>query len=70
MMDELQEREERLNSQNIGDTPPESDATDSLLNGSGYTIGQSERSEDLIPSVIRWVQEREDDDTIKVSKSY
>ncbi|KAF8599346.1 hypothetical protein BDV93DRAFT_449512, partial [Ceratobasidium sp. AG-I] len=65
MMDELLDREERLNAPSIDIPPPESDATNSLLSGSGYTIGQSERSEDSIPSIIRWVQQYENDDAMR-----
>ncbi|QRV82607.1 hypothetical protein RhiJN_27833 [Ceratobasidium sp. AG-Ba] len=65
MMDELVDRDEQLNSLNKIASEVESDAIDSLLSGVGYSIGQSERSEDVIPSVIRWVGQHGDDDAMK-----
>ncbi|KAF8754162.1 hypothetical protein RHS01_06490 [Rhizoctonia solani] len=64
---ELEQREEQLRSQ-IGDSAPPSldpEGLESLLNGSPYTIGQTERSEDLIPSITRWVREQQHDDAMK-----
>ncbi|KAF8761932.1 hypothetical protein RHS01_01257 [Rhizoctonia solani] len=65
---ELEQREEQLRSQ-IGDSAPPSldpEGLESLLNGSPYTIGQTERSEDLIPSITRWVREQtRHDDAMK-----
>ncbi|KAF8761469.1 hypothetical protein RHS01_00035 [Rhizoctonia solani] len=55
---ELEQQEEQLQSQ-IGDSAPPSldpEGLELLLNGSPYTIGQTERSEDLIPSITRWVR--------------
>ncbi|KAG9077844.1 hypothetical protein FRC06_008672 [Ceratobasidium sp. 370] len=65
MMDELEDRDEILNSLHSVNAEPESDAITSLLSGMGYSIGQSERSEDKISSVIRWLRQHEDDDATK-----
>ncbi|KAG8703740.1 hypothetical protein FRC08_002657 [Ceratobasidium sp. 394] len=65
MMDELEDRDERLNSLDSVHTELESDAISSLISGMGYSIGQNERSEDKISSVIRWVRQHEDDDATK-----
>ncbi|CCO34564.1 hypothetical protein BN14_08666 [Rhizoctonia solani AG-1 IB] len=64
---ELEQREVQLRSQ-IGHSAPlplDPEGLQSLLNGSPYTIGQSERSADLIPSITRWVYEQRRDDAMK-----
>ncbi|KAF8666958.1 hypothetical protein RHS04_09358 [Rhizoctonia solani] len=64
---ELEQRAEQLRSQ-IGDSAPPSlnpEGLELLLNGSPYTIGQTKRSEDLIPSITRWVREQQHNDAMK-----
>jgi hypothetical protein len=67
MMDELLDRDEQLNAPSTESGVPVSEAVESLLSGSGHSIGQTNRCEDRIPSVVRWVHERQDDDAMKVS---
>ncbi|KAF8748110.1 hypothetical protein RHS01_11061 [Rhizoctonia solani] len=64
---ELEQREAQLQSQ-IGDLatlPLDPEGLQSLLDGSPYTIGQTERSADLIPSITRWIYEQRHDDAMK-----
>ncbi|GAB1522320.1 hypothetical protein RhiTH_005434 [Rhizoctonia solani] len=64
---ELEQQEAQLQSQ-IGDLatlPLDPEGLQSLLDGSPYTIGQTERSADLIPSITRWIYEQRHDDAMK-----
>ncbi|CEL56121.1 hypothetical protein RSOLAG1IB_07574 [Rhizoctonia solani AG-1 IB] len=61
MQDELAQRQQKL----LGKSPPDSVAIQALLDGSRYTIGQTDRSEDRIPSVSQWVHEQRNDDATK-----
>ncbi|KAF8760115.1 hypothetical protein RHS01_02138 [Rhizoctonia solani] len=45
--------------------PLDPEGLQSLLDGSPYTIGQTERSADLIPSITRWIYEQRHDDAMK-----
>jgi hypothetical protein len=66
MDDELADREKQLRSSSSTHLAVHSEATESLLAGSGYSIGQKNRSEDAIPSLSTWVFEQKQDDAIKV----
>ncbi|KAG9093781.1 hypothetical protein FRC06_011376 [Ceratobasidium sp. 370] len=65
MDNELAEREDQLRSSSLTSMVVHSEATESLLAGSGYSIGQKDRSEDAIPSLSTWISEQKADDAIK-----
>ncbi|EUC56088.1 hypothetical protein RSOL_158960 [Rhizoctonia solani AG-3 Rhs1AP] len=64
---ELEQREAQLQLQNSDceSLPLDPEGVQSLLDGLPYTIGQTERSEDLIASITRWVHEQRHDDAMK-----
>jgi hypothetical protein len=61
--EELKQREEKIAGLF---TPVEAEAIESLEDGLGYTIGLKDRSEDMIPSIGRWVDKQRHDDAVKV----
>ncbi|KAF8673118.1 hypothetical protein RHS04_07673 [Rhizoctonia solani] len=64
---ELEQQEAQLQSQ-IGDLamlPLDPKGLQSLLDGSPYTIGQTKRSADLIPSITRWIYEQQHNNAMK-----
>ncbi|KAG9102751.1 hypothetical protein FRC06_001254 [Ceratobasidium sp. 370] len=65
MDDELAERESQPRSSSSTNGVIHSEATESLLARSGYSIGQKDHSEDAIPSLSTWVFEQKGDDAIK-----
>lgn len=46
------------------------EAVESILDGSPYSIGRKDRSEDMIPGIARWVDAQREDDAIKVCNCY
>ncbi|KAG9089439.1 hypothetical protein FRC06_001548, partial [Ceratobasidium sp. 370] len=65
MDDELAKQESQPRSSSSTNGVIHSEATESLLAGSGYSIGQKDCSEDAIPSLSTWVFEQKGDDAIK-----
>jgi hypothetical protein len=45
----------------------DTEAIESILGGQPYFIGLKDRSEDLIPSVMLWVEGHRQDEAVKVS---
>ncbi|QRV90230.1 hypothetical protein RhiJN_18248 [Ceratobasidium sp. AG-Ba] len=45
----------------------DTDSLESLMSGDPYHIGQRERSEDMIPSIIQWADRQRGDDAVKLS---
>ncbi|KAG9083836.1 hypothetical protein FRC06_004351 [Ceratobasidium sp. 370] len=68
MDDELADRENQLRSSTSTNAVMHSEATESLLAGSGYSIGQKDRSQDAILSLSTWVFEQKEDDAIKLKQ--
>ncbi|GAB1527141.1 hypothetical protein RhiTH_010316 [Rhizoctonia solani] len=61
VQDELAQRQQKL----LGISPPDSVSIQALLDGSRYTIGQTDCSEDRIPSIPQWVHEQHNEDATK-----
>ena len=59
---ELAQRHQKL----LGDSLSELSDVQSLLDGSKYVVGQTNRSEDRISSISHWVYEQRRDDAMKV----
>ncbi|CAE6497959.1 unnamed protein product [Rhizoctonia solani] len=64
---EVEQREAQLQLQNseLESLPLDPEGVQLLLNGLPYTIGQTERSEDLIASITQWVHGQQHDDAMK-----
>jgi hypothetical protein len=67
METELNKHSEWLRGQEIPEID-DAEVLQSLLDGSSYTIGVAERSEDMINNVLLWANKQQNDDAMKVSK--